>query len=427
MRKSALLAILVALMALSGCQTIRGWFDRDESAKPAELVEFSPTIQVERAWGASIGRQPGRSLPRLKPLHQGDRIWTVDPRGLVTAFDARNGARLLRFDTELEVSAGPAVYDGRLYLGTFAGVVHALNAESGAAQWSAQLSSEILSLPVLHEGVLIVRSGSTRVQRYPFAWAGDNRSSFAHDDGLPSVILSGLNAAMSGIALWGSDIAGYAGRPDKEVFIRWTQFSTFTPFMQVHMTSNLGPWDFDAETLAVFRKFAVLRVQLFPYIYDAAHVAAGHGLERRVRPFIRDPHAEPLEHPVEVLAPGDRYRRRPDGILEHEIPADDPGDELAHRRVRIRVRAAGDGNHRGELGVAEAGERAADAGDDEGQRDRRAGAIRNGGRGAHEQPRADDGPDAERNQRPRTERALQSVLARSLCVGQQPIDRLRPE
>jgi alpha-D-xyloside xylohydrolase len=127
-------------------------------------------------------------------------------------------------------------------------------------------------------GVLIVRSGHSRMQRYPFAWAGDNSASFSFDDGLPSVILAGLNAAMSGIALWGSDIAGYVGRPDKELFIRWTQFSTFTPFMQVHMTSNLGPWDFDAETLDVFRKFAALRVQLCPYIYEAVQVAARTGL-----------------------------------------------------------------------------------------------------------------------------------------------------
>jgi alpha-D-xyloside xylohydrolase len=127
-------------------------------------------------------------------------------------------------------------------------------------------------------GVLIARSGYTGMQRYPFAWAGDNRSSFAFDDGLPSVILSGQNAALSGIALWGSDIAGYAGRPDKEIFIRWTQFATFTPFMQVHMTSNLGPWDFDAETLEIFRAFASLRMRLFPYVYDAAHAAANTGL-----------------------------------------------------------------------------------------------------------------------------------------------------
>jgi alpha-D-xyloside xylohydrolase len=128
------------------------------------------------------------------------------------------------------------------------------------------------------DGVLIVRSGYAGVQRFPFAWAGDNRGSFAWDDGLPSVLLAGLNAALSGISLWGSDIAGYAGTPSKEVFIRWTQLGAFSPFMQVHMTSNLGPWDFDAETLEIFRAFTALRTSLFPYLYDAVHEAARTGL-----------------------------------------------------------------------------------------------------------------------------------------------------
>lgn len=144
------------------------------------------------------------------------------------------------------------------------------------------------------DGVLIVRSGYTGVQKYPFAWAGDNHGSFDFDDGLPSVILAGQNAAMSGISLWGHDIAGYAGVPSKEVFVRWTQLGTFSPFMQVHMTSNWGPWDFDDEALEIFRRYARLRIRLFPYLYDAAHETARSGLPI-IRPmalaFPEDPEA----------------------------------------------------------------------------------------------------------------------------------------
>jgi alpha-D-xyloside xylohydrolase len=71
-------------------------------------------------------------------------------------------------------------------------------------------------------------------------------------------------------------------------------FATFTPFMQVHGTANLGPWDFDAETLAVFRRYAVLRTRLFPYLYEAVREAAATGLPP-IRPmalaFPGDPEA----------------------------------------------------------------------------------------------------------------------------------------
>ena len=142
-------------------------------------------------------------------------------------------------------------------------------------------------------------------------------------------------------------------------------------------------------------------------VHDAVH--AVHRLERRVAPLIRHVHPDVLEHLVEVLAPRDGDRGRADRVLEHQIPPDDPGDQLAHRHVRIRVRAAGDRDHRRELGVAESGEGAADARDDERERHRRAGAFGDRRRGAHEQARADDGADAERDEREGTERSLEAA------------------
>ena len=74
-----------------------------------------------------------------------------------------------------------------------------------------------------------------------------------------------------------------------------------------------------------------------------------------------------------------------DGVFEDEVPADDPGDQLAHGGVGVGVGAAGDGDHRGQLGVAEAGEGADDGDQDERERERGAGAgaaerWRSGGR-----------------------------------------------
>ncbi|MGA7307055.1 MAG: TIM-barrel domain-containing protein, partial [Rhodothermales bacterium] len=135
------------------------------------------------------------------------------------------------------------------------------------------------------DGALITRSGYTGTQKYSFDWAGDNRSNFSFEDGLPTAILAGQNAALSGIALWGSDIAGYFGYPDPELFIRWTQFATFSPFMQVHMTSNQGPWDFGPDALEIFRDFAKLRISLFPYLYEAVNEAARTGMPV-IRPMV---------------------------------------------------------------------------------------------------------------------------------------------
>ena len=54
-----------------------------------------------------------------------------------------------------------------------------------------------------------------------------------------------------------------------------------------------------------------------------------------------------------------------EGVFEDQIPADDPCDELAEGGVGIGVGRAGDGNHGGQFGVAEAGEDADDGHENE--------------------------------------------------------------
>ena len=173
------------------------------------------------------------------------------------------------------------------------------------------------------DGVLITRSGYTGFQKYPFAWGGDNDADFGYANGLPSVIIAAQTSAMSGISLWGSDIAGYVGKPTKELFIRWTQFSTFTPFMQVHMQSNLGPWDFGDETLNIFRKFAVIRMQLFPYLYNLAYETAATGI-----PVIR-PMALAYQNDIEAKKNEYQFMFGPDFLI---APVYKPGN---HRAVYL--------------------------------------------------------------------------------------------
>ena len=94
--------------------------------------------------------------------------------------------------------------------------------------------------------------------------------------------------------------------------------------------------------------------------------------------------------------------------------------ELAQRRVRVGVGAAGLRDHRGQLGVAQRREPADDAEQDEREDQRRTGAVADdlaarerfaGGRGAdgREDPGADDRADREHDQIAGAEHALQRV------------------
>ena len=131
--------------------------------------------------------------------------------------------------------------------------------------------------------------------------------------------------------------------------------------------------------------------------------------ERRVRQCVRQVHAELLDEAHDVAGPADRDRGRGEQVLEDQVPADEPGDEFAERGVRIRVSAARHGDHRGELRVAESGERAAEAGDQERHDERGSGVVRRSRARQHEDAGADDGADAQQDEGARVERAVELV------------------
>ncbi len=138
-------------------------------------------------------------------------------------------------------------------------------------------------------GMLLARSGWHGSQRLSAIWAGDQTSDFAHNSGLRTAIVAGLSAGLSGFAYWSSDIGGYFGTPSDETYMRWTQFAAFCPIMMIHGAGRREPWTFSAQTLDVYRRYARLHTDLFPYIYTYAHRASQTGL-----PMMR---AMPLEFP----------------------------------------------------------------------------------------------------------------------------------
>jgi len=140
-------------------------------------------------------------------------------------------------------------------------------------------------------GIVWSRSGTAGSQRYPVCWSGDPAADFAS---LAATIRGGLSAGLSGLPFWSSDIGGYRGRPDPELYVRWAQFGLFSSHSRMHGDSPREPWHFGDEALGIVRKYAELRVRLFPYIYSAAHEAARTGM-----PVIR---ALPLAFPADPIS-----------------------------------------------------------------------------------------------------------------------------
>ena len=155
-------------------------------------------------------------------------------------------------------------------------------------------------------------------------------------------------------------------------------------------------------------------------VADAGRVLPGREhFARRLR--VGQGRAGARQHPL-------RFVHDPGRVLDDEVPADDPGDELAERRVGVRVGAARHGNHGRDLGIAQRRETARQRGDRVREDHCRTRAVHHQRDAvgsvaaddhlldAREQARADDRADPEQRQVERGERALQPGAAESFRV-----------
>lgn len=136
--------------------------------------------------------------------------------------------------------------------------------------------------------ILLRRVQDRSIKRYGVTvWSGDVGYDF---NALRSQIAAGLNASMSGLPFWTTDIGGFrGGNTDdpayREVYIRWFQFGTFCPLFRVHGSRgatglndlNFGIsrgenelWSFGKQLESVMPEYDRLRYRLMPYIYSSA-------------------------------------------------------------------------------------------------------------------------------------------------------------
>lgn len=140
--------------------------------------------------------------------------------------------------------------------------------------------------------VTFSRAGFTGAQKYPVYWAGDQESTFTE---LRSVLNAGLSINLSGNPFWSFDIAGFYGPlPGAELYIRSTEMAAFCPIMQYHSAPtddganndrtpwNISEWNSDPRVLEIYRRYANMRMNLLPYIYQEARYIA-----QNCEPFMR--------------------------------------------------------------------------------------------------------------------------------------------
>jgi outer membrane protein assembly factor BamB len=171
--------------AVSGCSTVGGWFGSGSAkAKPAELVEFKPSVSLGEAWKVETGDAAGHLF---HPQAEGEDVFAAGGSQVVRIAVA-TGNTVWKTDAGVKLSAGAGVGQGLVLAGSGKGDLLALDAASGQVRWKVALSSEVTGQLLAVADVVIARTGDGRVHGLA---AADGSRKWLYSRNLPALSLRG--------------------------------------------------------------------------------------------------------------------------------------------------------------------------------------------------------------------------------------------
>jgi len=162
--------VLVAL--LSGCGSMPSWMPswsmpapnldwltgRSSATKPGPLPGLAATATATLNWQASVGKSRSGLSPAVLP----DAIYAAALDGTLLRLDPASGRTVWRASAGTPLSAGPGADATLVVVGTEKGEVLAFEPD-GKPLWTAKVSSEVISPPIVSEGTVVVASGDGRI------------------------------------------------------------------------------------------------------------------------------------------------------------------------------------------------------------------------------------------------------------------------
>ena len=207
----ALRIVLPVVMALGlvACSSItdlktdisESIFGREISDPPVELPEIKPSAQPKIVWNANIGASGDYDFT---PAADSGYIYVASAVGEVAKLDAITGKQLWRVNADEKLTGGVGVGPNLVLVGSAKGYVIAYN-QAGKLLWKSKVSSEVLSVPRTADGLVVVRTGDSRIYGLD---AMDGSRKWIYERATPALSLR----SSAGVVIdSGAIYAGFAG------------------------------------------------------------------------------------------------------------------------------------------------------------------------------------------------------------------------
>jgi alpha-glucosidase (family GH31 glycosyl hydrolase) len=174
------------------------------------------------------------------------------------------GLSFFKLDTGGGYPAGGVLYDGDDNQGHYRGLYH-------STAWNMSATANGGRGFILAHNVSSPNNDQT-----PGMWTGDSTASWP---GLQAEmkIASHLDTS-STAAYWCGDTGGYNEDPTDELYIRWLEYTTFTPCQEFFGSKTTSkktrfPWDYSTQAQQIFKSYTQLRYRLLPFRYSNAQIA----------------------------------------------------------------------------------------------------------------------------------------------------------
>ena len=168
MRISSKLVGVGVLALMTGCSSmpslpslssLNPFSSKSKTDQPAALVELKASMAVRTAWKLDIGK----SGPfQFSPALAGNTVIVAGGEGDIARVEAATGKLMWRVKSGTPLSAGVGTDGNLIVVGGTKGTLLAFDMD-GKPLWKSQLSSELLSAPVVGQGVVVARSLDNRI------------------------------------------------------------------------------------------------------------------------------------------------------------------------------------------------------------------------------------------------------------------------
>ena len=162
----SLFVILLAL-TLVACGPVKDFKDQlterivgqDPIDPPNDLKEFKAKLNPKILWSLKLG---GSETFEFSPSIMGDEVYAASSDGSLAKIDLKTGKVIWKINTGEKLSGGVGVGFNEVTIGTSNGLLIAYDV-TGKLLWKTRLSSQVLSAPTVHEGLVIVRTSDNQI------------------------------------------------------------------------------------------------------------------------------------------------------------------------------------------------------------------------------------------------------------------------